>query len=148
MCNPVAVQIGIAAVGAMTTMYQTNQNNKATEEMAQRQQDQINDQAAERTNARMEEARALRAQMRTAAAESAVSGNSVSILADDIMGQAGRDIALIEKNRRNGVAASGDEARARIRANNAEALGGVAQAGMTAYGNIADYKRLSIPDGD
>jgi len=148
MCNPVAVQIGIAAVGAMTTMYQTNQNNKATEELAQRQQDQVNDAAAEKTQARMEEARAMRASFRAAAAESAVSGNSVSIIANDIMGQAGRDIALIDKNRRNGIIASGEESRARVRSNNAEALGGVAQAGMSAYGNIADYKRLSIPDGD
>ncbi|WP_445392379.1 virion core protein, T7 gp14 family [Stenotrophomonas pavanii] len=129
-------------------MYQTKQNNEATEEMAQRQQDQINDAAAEKTNARMEEARAMRASFRASAAESAVSGNSVSILANDIMGQAGRDVALIDKNRRNGIVASGEESRARIRSNNAEALGGIAQAGMTAYGNVADYKRLSIPKGE
>jgi len=135
-------------VGAMTTMYQTNQNNKAIEETAQRQQDQINDAAAERTQARMEEARAMRSSLRAAAAESAVSGNSVSVIANDIMGQAGRDVALIDKNRRNGIVASGEESRARIRSNNAEALGSVAQQGMSAYSNVADYKRLSIPDGE
>lgn len=53
MCNPVAVQVGIAAVSAMATMYGQDQNNKAIEEAAERQQEQINDQAAERTQQRM-----------------------------------------------------------------------------------------------
>ena len=94
----------------MATMYGQDQNNKAIEEAAERQQEQINDQAAERTQQRMEEARALRSAMRASAAEAAVSGNSVE-LANDIMAQAGRDVALIEKNRRNGVVESGSEAR-------------------------------------
>ena len=85
MCNPVAVQVGIAAVSAMATMYGQDQNNKAIEEAAERQQEQINDQAAERTQQRMEEARALRSAMRASAAEAAVSGNSVELLANDIM---------------------------------------------------------------
>lgn len=119
MCNPVAVQVGIAAVSAMATMYGQDQNNKAIEEAAERQQEQINDQAAERTQQRMEEARALRSAMRASAAEAAVSGNSVELLANDIMAQAGRDVALIEKNRSNGVVESGSEARARIRTGNA-----------------------------
>ena len=134
MCNPVAVQVGIAAVSAMATMYGQDQNNKAIEEAAERQQEQINDQAAERTQQRMEEARALRSAMRASAAEAAVSGNSVELLANDIMAQAGRDVALIEKNRRNGVVESGSEARARIRTGNAEALGGVT---ATAAGSCA-----------
>ena len=145
MCNPVAVQVGIAAVSAMATMYGQDQNNKAIEEAAERQQEQINDQAAERTQQRMEEARALRSAMRASAAEAAVSGNSVELLANDIMAQAGRDVALIEKNRRNGVVESGSEARARIRTGNAEALGGVMQSGANAYSNIQTYKRYSSP---
>lgn len=148
MCNPVAVQVGFAALSAVTAVYGQRQQNKAIEEAAARQQEQINDQAAERTQARMEEARALRSAMRASAAEAAVSGNSVELLANDIMAQAGRDVALIEKNRRNGVVESAAEARARIRSGNAEALGSVMQAGITAYNNVQTYKRYAIPGDD
>lgn len=148
MCNPIAVQAGIAAFSTMATMYGQSQQNKAISEAAARQQEQINDQAAERTQARMEEARALRSAMRASAAEAAVSGNSVELLANDIMAQAGRDVALIEKNRRNGVVESAAEARARIRSRNAEAFGSVMQIGANAYNNILTYKRYSIPGDD
>ena len=148
MCSPVAVQVGIAAFSTMATMYGQHRQNKAIAEAAARQQEQINDQAAERTQARMEEARALRSALRASAAEAAVSGNSVELLASDIMGQAGRDAALIEKNRRNGVIESVARARALIARGNAEALGSVVQIGENAYNNILTYKRYSIPGDD
>lgn len=148
MCNPIAVQAGIAAFSTMATMYGQSRQNKAIAEAAARQQEQINDQAAERTQARMEEARALRSAMRASAAEAAVSGNSVELLANDTMAQAGRDVALIEKNRRNDVAESAAKARARIARGNAEALGSIMQIGENAYNNILTYKRYSIPGDD
>jgi len=109
------------------------QQAKAVAGASALQQQQINEQTAERTDARIREARELRASLRAQAAESGISGNSVTLMGDDMMGQAGRDVALLEKNRKHAVAASASEARARIRASRAEMLGGLIQTGNSAY---------------
>lgn len=128
----------ILAAGAAVHGYQ--QQKKAVAEMAKVQQDQINDQAQQRTLDRMEEARALRAQARAAAAEAAVSGNSIDLLLDDITGQAGRDVSIIERNRRNGVLASDAEASARLRGAHAEMVGGVLGSATNFGINYSRYK--------
>ncbi len=138
MCNPAAIPIALAIASAATAVYTTNEQNKATTAQAERQQEQINASAQEKTRQRMEEARALRASARAAAAESAVAGNSLAMIETDIQAQAGRDVALIERNRRDGVDASLAEANARLRLSNAEmwsSIGASAGNGLSAVYN-------------
>lgn len=139
MCEPAT--IAFAAVSIATAAYGYRQQKKATEAMAVAQQQQIDAQAGQKTQERMEEARALRAQARASAAEAGVSGLSVNLMLDDIMGQAGRDAALIEVNRKNGIAASVAETSARNRGATAEFVGTV---GNTAAGAYRDYAALKI----
>ncbi|WP_408953175.1 hypothetical protein [Lysobacter sp. Hz 25] len=119
-------------------VYANSEQKKATKDALQVQQAEIDASAATQKNERMEEARALRATARAAAAEAAIGGNSVDAISIDVMGQAGRDVALIETNRRNGSLASSAEANARIRGANAEmvqGIGGAATTGMSGYQN-------------
>ncbi|MGO1069485.1 virion core protein, T7 gp14 family [Lysobacter sp. CA199] len=119
-------------------VYANGEQKKATKEALKVQQSEIDASAATQKNERMEEARALRATARAAAAEAAIGGNSVDAISIDVMGQAGRDVALIETNRRNGTLASSAEANARIRSANAEmvqSIGSAAATGMSGYQN-------------
>ncbi len=127
----------IAIVGAV---YTKTEQNKATREMLDVQQKEIDASAATQKQQRMEEARALRATARAAAAESAVSGNSVDAIAVDIMGQAGRDVSLIETNRRNGTLASGAEAAARMRVANADMINSIGSTAVSSYNNYTIKK--------
>jgi len=136
-----SVPIILAVVGAATAVYGMEQQKKSTEQMAQVQQDEIDATAQQKTQERMEEARSLRASARAGAAEGGVSGNSVSLLLDDVMGQAGRDAALIESNRKSGISASMAEADARNRSATSEAFRDVANSGVSAY---SDYSRHRI----
>lgn len=145
MCEPVT--IATLAIGAATAVYSHNQQVKAIEQATAAQQEQINAQAAQKTHERMQEARALRASARAAAAEAGVAGNSVDIFLNDIMGQAGQDVSLIETNRRAGVEASAAESRARSRAAQTQMYGQLAQTGLGAYSGYMDYKRYQIGDG-
>jgi len=113
------------------------QQAKAVAGAAAAQQEQVNAQAAERSDERIREARELRASLRASSAESAVGGQSIVLLGDDMMGQGGRDIALIDKNRRTANEAIKAEAKARIRASRAELLGGLLGQGGQTAGNIA-----------
>jgi len=117
-----AAQIG---VGAITNITGHNQQSKATASAARLQQEQVNAQAAERSDERIREARELRASLRASSAESGVAGNSIVLLGDDMMAQGGRDLALIDKNRRTANEAIKAEAKARIRASRAEAVRGI-----------------------
>jgi len=110
------------------------QQAKAVTGASATQQEQVNAQAAERSDERIREARELRASLRASSAESAVGGQSIVLLGDDMMGQAGRDLALIDKNRRTANQAVRAEAKGRIRASRAELLGGLIQTGSSAYG--------------
>lgn len=142
MCNPAVIPIALAIASAATAVYTTNEQNKATSAQAERQQDQINASAQEKTRQRMEEARALRASARASAAESAVAGNSLAMIETDIQAQAGQDVALIERNRRNGVEASTAEANARLRLSNAEMW---SQIGSSAASGVSGaYDRYTI----
>lgn len=120
MCEPTT--IATVAVMVATSVYAAQEQKKATKAQLKVQQSEIDAAAATQKNERMEEARALRASARAAAAEAAIGGNSVDAISTDIMGQAGRDVALIETNRRNGTLASSAEANARIRVANAEMI--------------------------
>jgi len=106
---------------------------KAVAEASAAQQEQINDQTAERNDTRIKEARELRASLRAQAAESGVSGNSIALLGQDMLAQAGRDMALMDKNRKQAINASQAEARARLRAGRGELWGGLLSTGMNAY---------------
>lgn len=142
MCDGgvVSVPLTMMVIGALTAKQMQKQQQKATEAMAAVQQQQINDQAAQKTNERMEEARKLRAQARASAAEAGVAGNSVDALLDDIYGQAGRDVALIETNRKNGIDASAADAAGRIRMSKAEMWSGVASSAVNSYDSYQRYK--------
>jgi len=111
------------------------QQAKAAAASAGAQQSQVNAQAAERTDARIREARELRAALRASGTEAGVGGTSIVLLGDDMMGQAGRDATLIEKNRRTANQAIVSEARGRIRAGRAELLGGLLRTGLSGYSN-------------
>lgn len=147
MCELTTLTLVGMAVSAAGAVYMHNEQQKANAEMAEVQQQQINAQAAQKTQDRMAEARALRAQARAAAAEAGVAGNSVDIFLNDIMGQAGRDAALIETNRRNGVEASAAEESARSRSATAEMYGGLANTAASGYGNYVSAKKLTIAEG-
>lgn len=149
MCEPTTIVMATTAVlSAAMAVRGANQQRHAIEAQAKAQQQQVNDQAAQKTNERMEEARKLRAQARASAAEAGVAGNSIDVLLDDVYGQAGRDVALIETNRRIGVTASSEEARARMRGTNAElvtGLVGAASQGANAYVTYQDTKTGRTP---
>lgn len=140
MCEPTTLIAAGAIASAAVSVYGYQQQKKAIKQMAEQQQEQINDQATKRINDRMAEARALRSQARAAAAEAAVSGNSIDALFNDITAQAGQDVATMERNRKNGIAASEAEAGARMRGATAEALGGVVSAGYGWAVNTSQYK--------
>lgn len=120
-------------------VYANGEQKKATKEALKVQQSEIDASAATQKNERMEEARALRATARAAAAEAAIGGNSVDAISIDVMGQAGRDVALIETNRRNGTLASSAEANARIRSANAEMVQGIGSAATTGAAGYQNY---------
>uniref|UniRef100_A0A8J8AWX1 Uncharacterized protein n=1 Tax=Coralloluteibacterium stylophorae TaxID=1776034 RepID=A0A8J8AWX1_9GAMM len=123
-------------------MYAADQSNKAAVEAAEREQDQIEDAAADATNVRIREARAARATARAAAAEAGVAGNSVSALLKDAPMQAGMDIGKIEHNRANGIASSAASAKASQRINNARAAGQVVQSAYSGYTNYQDSLKI------
>jgi hypothetical protein len=131
--------MGIMVAGAV---YANSEQKKATKEQLKVQQAEIDSAAQQKKQERMEEARALRASARAAAAESAIGGNSVDAIQVDIMGQAGRDVALIETNRRNGTLASSAEAAARIRMANAEMVSSVSSS--VAGGVNSTYTNYNI----
>lgn len=141
MCEPTTIIMGtMAIIGAATAVYGMQQQKKATVQMAKKQQEQIDASAQAKKQERMEQARQLRATARAAAAEAGVAGNSVEHMLGDIMGQAGRDVSLIEVNRRNGVDASSAEANARLRVANAEMVQSLANTGTNTYANYQQYK--------
>jgi len=125
----------MAVAGGLAQISGHNQQAKATASAARTQQEQVNAQAAERSDERIREARELRASLRASSAEAGVAGNSIVLLGDDMMGQGGRDLALIDKNRRTANEAIKAEAKARIRASRAELLGGLLGQGGKAYSN-------------
>lgn len=149
MCEPTTIVLATTAVlSAAMAVRGANQQRHAVEAIAKQQQEQVNDQAQAKTQERMEEARQLRAQARASAAEAGVAGNSIDVLLDDVYGQAGRDVALIENNRRNGVAASSANAGARLREVNgqlASGLVGAAEQGANAYAVYRSTKPPSTP---
>jgi len=149
MCEPTTIVLATTAVlSAAMAVRGANQQRHAVEAMAKQQQEQVNDQAQAKTLERMEEARKLRAQARASAAEAGVSGNSIDVLLDDVYRQAGRDVALIENNRRNGVAASSANAGARLREVNGQlvsGLAGAAEQGANAYAVYRSTRSPSAP---
>lgn len=151
MCEVATATLISAGISAITAAYGYQQQKKATAQMALVQQEEISAQAQQRTQDRFEEARQLRAKARAAAAEAGIGGASVDALLQDIGGQAGRDVALIEANRRSGVRASQAEAAARNRSARTEFYGQLADAATTAYSGYrtakAAGKDLTIPSG-
>lgn len=139
---------GTAAATAAYTAYSANKQGQINNKIAQQQQDEIDQAAQVDREQRMKEARALRAQARVASADAGVAGNSVSALMDDVMFQAGTDAALIEKNRRNGVRASGLENQARNRELRSQAgaqiIGSASSMASTYYGYKADQQRAAL----
>lgn len=135
-----------AVIGAATAVYGVKQQNKATQVMLDQQQSEIDASAVQQKHQRMEEMRSLRATARASAAEAAIGGNTISMIETDIQGQAGRDIALIETNRRNGSLASASEANARTRVANAEAFASVG--GSVVGGASSAYNNYTIRKGD
>jgi len=133
MCNAIAAQIGIAAAGGLAKISGHNKQAEATAAAAKLQQEQVNAQTAERTDARIREARELRASLRAQSADAGIGGNSVVLSGNDMMGQAGRDTALLEKNRKTANKAIVAEAKARIRASRSELLGGLLGSGGSAF---------------
>lgn len=140
------VPIITAVLGAATAVYGVKKQNEGTQAMLDQQQSQIDASAVQKKQQRMEEARALRATARASAAEAAIGGNSFAMIETDIMGQAGRDLALIETNRRNGSLASASEANARTRVANAEAFAAIG--GSLANGATSAYRNYTIRQGD
>lgn len=147
MCDGGVISIPLitAIVGAGVAVHGAREQKKATQAMLNQQQSEIDAAAVVKKQQRMEEARALRATARASAAEAAIGGNSLAMLEEDIMGQAGRDLALIETNRRNGTLASAAEASARIRVANAEALGTAGSGFVSGAGSA--YNNYTIKRG-
>lgn len=140
-----SVPIAMAIIGAGTAVYQGKQQAKAIQKQMDNEQKQIDSKAQVDTNNRMAEMRALRATARASAAEAAVGGNSLMAIDSDIQAQAGRDVAIVEDNRKRGVETASIDAQARARVNKAETIGGAATSlaggASSAYGNYQIKKR-------
>ena len=128
----------LAVVGAASAVYSANQQQKALNQQAQIQQDQINQGASAQTDDRLKQAREQRASARAASAESGASGNSTDAILNDLMMQSGRDVSRIEKNRENGQLESQQEVRSKTGEINGQlvaGLAGSANSGANAYSN-------------
>ena len=139
MCEPVSITAGVlAVVGAASAVYSANQQQKALNQQAQIQQDQINQGASAQTDDRLKQAREQRASARAASAESGASGNSTDAILNDLLMQSGRDVSRIEKNRENGQLESQQEVRSKTGEINGQlvaGLAGSANSGANAYSN-------------
>ncbi|MBB6246347.1 hypothetical protein [Rhodanobacter sp. A1T4] len=128
----------LAVVGAASAVYSANQQQKALNQQAQIQQDQINQGASAQTDDRLKQAREQRASARAASAESGASGNSTDAILNDLLMQSGRDVSRIEKNRENGQLESQQEVRSKTGEINGQlvaGLAGSANSGANAYSN-------------
>lgn len=135
-----SVPIAMAVVGAGVAVHQGRQQAKAIAEQQQDRQKQIDAASQQQTNDRMAEGRRLRAAARAAAAEAAVSGNSLFAIESDIEAQTGRDVALIESNRKSGIESSLSETQSSLRSTRAEAISGaVGSAASGAQGAYSNY---------
>lgn len=137
MCEPVSITAGIlAVVGAASAVYSANQSQKALNQQAQTQQNQIDQQASVQTDDRLKQAREQRAAARAASAESGASGNSTDAILNDLMMQSGRDVSHIEKNRENGQLESRQQVRSQSSEINGQLISGLvgsAKSGANAY---------------
>ncbi len=140
-----SVPIAMAVIGAGTAIYQSKQTEKALNEQAKIEQDQIDNQAGQQEAERRAAARQERASARAAAAEAAVGGNSLAALEADIEAAAGRDITTIESNRKNGIHVSQSTINARKRVASAEAVSGVVSS--AASGASSAYDNYKIQRG-
>jgi hypothetical protein len=139
-----SVPIAMAIVGAGTAVYQGKQQAKALQEQMNQEQEVINKEASVATNEKLSEVRALRASARAAAAESAIGGNSLFGIQQEIEAQGGRDMAQIESNRKQGIHASTADTKARAKVAKAETLSSVTSyAAQGASGAYNNYKITS-----
>lgn len=148
MCEPTTiVALTTAVVSAVTAVHQGRQQVKAIEAEQKVEAENIATQASIDTNARLSEARELRATARASAAEAAVSGNSLAAQEMQIEQGVGTDMAMIESGMRRNLDTSARSANARSKLARAEATGSVlssaASAGLGVYGQYAG-KNMTI----
>lgn len=141
MCEPTTIAlVATTVITAMTAVYAGQQQKKTNKAIAQQQQQQNDEAAQVKTNQRAKEAAAMAAQVRTSAAESGVSGNSIGAMLDDIQFQSGQDISLINKQRQWGSDATRTELWARNQQATSQMIGGVANAAASGYSQYNRYK--------
>lgn len=135
MCYVQVAMAVIAAYGAYTTKENARKQEKAYRQAQAVQEDQTRDQISVQANERTRQARAERARLRAASAESGVSGLSIDDILNNVDFQSGMDISNMQANQSNRVNAS--------RANLQSSLNGIEQpdylgealnAGMQIYG--------------
>jgi len=100
MCAPAAA-LAVTALSAAYGVYTTEKNAKnqakALSVQAKKQQEQIYDQKSLQANTRMQQARAERARLKAASAESGLTGVSITDMLNDVDFKAGTDVAQIDR---------------------------------------------------
>lgn len=141
MCEPTSIiMLTTAVVSAAMAARQANQQKHAVEAQMAEQQRQVNEQASAGMEDRLKAAREARATARAAAAESGVSGNSVAAQLNDVMFQAGTDVARIEKNRQNGNAAASVAAKSQYGEINGQLTSSLASSAMQGVGAYGEHR--------
>lgn len=153
MCEPVSiVTAAVAIVGAVYSADQQRKNARRQERLQRRaskiQEDQIQAENDRKADLTMRQARAERARLRAASAESGLAGISIEDTLNNVDMQAGTDLAYIETNRYNNIANS--------RLNQQSALNSIQQPDWVATGlqiagaatgSYADYQQSQTNAG-
>lgn len=117
MCGVVPLLTAASAgVGLYRAERNADRQAAAVRQAAEIQQDEINDQLSVEANQRARAARAERARIRAASAETGLTGTTIGSLLRDVDFQAGMDIALMEQNAGNRQRAADSQTRSRLNA--------------------------------
>lgn len=143
MCDPISAALTIASTAY--SLHTTRQNAKAQERDLRAAQaieeDQIADQKSVEANERLRRARAERARLRAASAESGAMGLSVDEVLNNVDFQAGTDLALIDQNLYNAGRASRASLQSNLnRIEQPDYLGESLNAGLQIYGQYKAEK--------
>lgn len=115
MCDPLtALTVGASLFGINEQRRAANRQQRALNEAAAVQQEQINDDANQDINERYRRARSERARLRALSAESGLTGVTIESVLNNVDFQAGTDSQTIEQNRRNRLNASRTENQSRL----------------------------------
>lgn len=149
MCDPVTAMVAVAA-GSGYSLYSQRENAKAQQKFyarARTQQDkEINQQRDLDLENRARRARAERSRLRALSAETGLTGITMSTLLNDTQFQSGRDMSILELNRRNQLANSAIQHQSNNNMiSQPDYLGTALNAGLQIYGIGSDAGKWGGP---